>query len=271
MSNENNVQLTEAEEQIVNKLVGIENLFVILSKRTAMPFVVCDPETFDDQVLVFEKPEDVNNTLKRLSEEKNPVDVGVIAQKDRLNFFANMCTMGVNCIVLNGYTENEEKIQLERMVRTPKGRTPDGQPWIENSALHLTAIYFMQAVARSTTKEQTQELMEMREEIVAHYSKGNYIVLLNDKGQLPIMRYPNGDAYQPIFTDLFEASKFRVEGTAKKAAVFAAKIPALLSPEAKGVVVNPNGVGLQLPIIRQAPPQPQQAPAKTADQQPREN
>ena len=261
MSNEKNIPLTEAEAETIKKLVGVENLFVVLSKRTALPFVECDPETFDDQILVFDTPEYVQNTLNRLGEEKNPIDVGLITQKDRLNFFATLCTMGVNCVVLNSHSEKEERIQLERMVKTPKGMTPDGQPWIENPALHLTAIYFMQAVARNVNKEETQELTDLREEIVAHYSQGNFIVLFNEKGQLPILRFPNGEAYQPIFTDLFEASKFKIEGQPRRGAIFAAKIPGILSPEAKGVVVNPNGVGLQLPILRQVPPMPQGAPA----------
>ncbi len=271
MSNENNVQMTEAEKSLVEKLLGEENIFLILSRRTMRPFVVCDSETFDDEVLLYTKPEYVHEVLKRLTEENNPVDVGVIVQNERLNFFANMCTMGVNCIVLNHGTEEEGRIQLDRLVRTPKGKTPDGQPWIENPELHLTAAYFMQMVARCAGKEMseeaTKELSEMREEIIAHYSNGNFIIYFNDKGQLPIMRFPNGDAYQPVFTDLFEASKFKIEGEPKKAAVVAAKIPALLAPEAKGVIVNPTGVGLQLPIIRQAL-KPQQNPAPTENPNP---
>ncbi len=260
MSNENNIQLTEAEAALVKKLVGVENLFVILSTRTAVPFAVCDPETFDDQILVFEKPECVHKALEQLRVDNNPIDVAVIPQKDRLNFFANVCTMGVNCVVFDAYNETEEKIQLDRFVRTPKGMTPNGLPWVENPSLYLTAIYFMQSVARNTKKEETPELTEMREEIVAHYSKGNFIILFNEKNQLPIMRFPNGDAYHPIFTDLFEATKFKTDQPCQIGAIPAVKIPGILAPEAKGVVVNPNTVCLQLPVIRKVVPRPQQAP-----------
>ncbi len=263
MSNENNVQLTEAEAQTLNRLIGTEKLFAIISKRTMLPFVECDAETFDDEVLVFEKPEFVQKALIRLSEAKNPLDVALITQKDRLNFFANLCTMGVNCVVLDAGAEDEGRIQLDRLVKAPKGMTPDGQPWVDNPALHLTAIYFMQAIARNVNKEMTQELADLREEMIAHYSTGNFVVMLNEQKQLPIMKFPNGDAYHPIFTDLFEASKFKVEGAVMRAIVPSPSIPNILSPEAKGVIVNPSGVGLQLPIIRQAQnPAPQQAPAE---------
>lgn len=281
--NENNIPVNEAEAALIKKLVGVENLFVLVSLRTKLPFAVCDSETFDDEILVFDKPEYVHPVLTRLKEEGNPIDVGVISQKDRLNFFASLCTMGVNCIVFNGYSDVEERVQLDRVVRTPKGKTPDGQPWIENPALYLTGVYFMQAVARNVKKEETSELTEMREEIVAHYSNGNFLIVFNEHGQLPIMKFPNGDAYQPIFTDMFEAAKFKSDQPFKLGAVSAVKIPGLLAQEAKGIVVNPATICLQLPIIRQAPKvqprpaapaqpqeagQPQSAPVQEAPQRP---
>lgn len=267
MNNETKAPLTAEEAEFVKKMIGVENLFVILSTRTALPFVMCDPETFDDQVLVFDKPENVHKALEALKGENNPIDVAVIHQKDRLNFFASLCTMGVNCVVFDAYSEAEERMQLDRMVKTPKGTTPDGMPWIENPALFLTSMYFMQEIARNVKKEETPELTEMREEIVAHYSNANFIIIFNEKGQLPIMRFQNGDAYQPVFTDMFEATKFKVDQPFKIGVVQAAKIPGLLSAEAKGIVINPRSVCLQLPIIRKAP-QPQQAPAQNPAEAP---
>ena len=263
MDRENIGPLTE-KENIVKALIETENLFVIISKRTAIPFVECDKTTFDDQVLVFDKPEYVHNVLKRLYEEKQPVDAAVIARKERINFFASLCTMGVNCVLFNGYSEAEQRIQLDDIIRAPKGIMPDGQPWIENGAFHLTAIYFLQEIAKNPTEEAAPTIEALKEELLAHYSKGNFIIKLNDKGQLPIIKYPNGDSYQPIFTDIFEASKFNVEGTANIGAILAEKIPNVLSPNAKGVVVNPAGIGLQLPILRPTMQQPQPRPVQPA-------
>ncbi|MBQ7795194.1 MAG: SseB family protein [Lachnospiraceae bacterium] len=256
MSDENKVLVTEEEAALTKRLVEAETLYFVLSLRTKLPLVVCDQETFDDEVLVYENVEELQKLMNDYQEEYKQVDIAVVARKDRLNFFANLCTMGVNCILVNAKTGKEERIQLDRIVRTPKGTTPDGQPWIENTALHLTAIYFMQEVAKNVTGEETPVLTEMREEIVAHYSQGNYIIIFNEKGQLPIIKFPSGDSYQPIFTDMFEASKFRSDQPVKMGAVFPAKIPGLLAQEAKGIVINPGGVCLQLPIIRQNPQQP---------------
>ena len=264
MNNENNTPLTAEENEFVKKAITVENLFVILSTRTALPFVICDPKTFDDQVLIFDKPECVHKALEALKGENNPIDVAVVSQKDRLNFFASLCTMGVNCVVFDAYSETEERMQLNRMVKTPKGMTPDGMPWIDNPSLFLTMMYFMQAVARNVKKEETPELAELREEIIGHYSNANFIVMFNEKGQLPTMRFPNGDVYQPLFTDLFEATKFKTDQPCRLGLIAAAKVPGILAAESKGIVINPKSVCLQLPIIRTAPQQ--QAPAQTVDQ-----
>ena len=87
------------ETQVIERIVKTENLFVIISKRTAIPFVECDKNTFDDQVLVFDKPEYVHNVLKRLYEEKQPVDAAVISLKERINFFASLCTSRSSSLV----------------------------------------------------------------------------------------------------------------------------------------------------------------------------
>ena len=69
---------------------------------------------------------------------------------------------------------------------------------------------------------------------------------------MPLLKHPSGDTYQPIFTDPIEFGKFNREKKFKAAIVEATKIPDVLVKEAKGVVVNPTGVNLQLPIKKRA-------------------
>ena len=47
---------------------------------------------------------------------------------------------------------------------------------LENPALQLTAIYFMQEMRRQEKPQPTEELKELQEELLAHYSKGSFIV-----------------------------------------------------------------------------------------------
>lgn len=261
---ENNVQGNKAEEEMIKKLFGTENLIVLISLRTKQPFVVCDNDTLDDQILVFDKPEYAHTALTRHREEGNPVEVAVIAQKDRMNFYASLCTLGVNCVVFNAYSEVEERFQLSDFIGAPK-TMPNGQPWIDNPSLYLTAAYFMQAIARNKTKEETAELTELREEIVGHYANSTFIILFNEKGQLPALRFENGDSYHPIFTDMFEAVKFKADQKVSMGAIPSVKIPTILAQEVKGVVINPNTVCLQLPIIRK-PLDPSKVPGMPTEE-----
>ena len=70
-----------------------------------------------------------------------------------------------------------------------------------------------------------------------------------------MLKQKNGDAYQPIFTDILEFRKFNKEDQFKTMAIEAKNVPKMLVNEAKGVVINPYGVNLQIPIVRPEEPQ----------------
>jgi hypothetical protein len=72
---------------------------------------------------------------------------------------------------------------------------------------------------------------------------------------MPMLKQKNGDAYQPIFTDILEFRKFNKEDQFKTMAIEAKNVPKMLVNEAKGVVINPYGVNLQIPIVRPEEPQ----------------
>ena len=116
---------------------------MIVSACTKLPYVVCAPETFDDEVLVFFKPEEAEARAKSLAAEKIPVSVVKLENKQLLLFYTNLYTMGVNAISLED-SGKEELIQLEDFVRR-RGDEPgeEGKVWVENPALHLTALYYM--------------------------------------------------------------------------------------------------------------------------------
>lgn len=227
-----------------------EKLFVLLSPCTRLPFVQCDPETFDDQIFIYENEEDLKREGQRFLKEKQPVHPAKIENKQFLSFYATLYTMGVNCIVLNGFTDKEYRMQLADLVKRPGTDMPDGRPWVENTALHLTALYFMQELRREKREALTEELQEMQNEILANFKKGTYLMVFKEGNQVPLLKLPNGDAYQPLFTDIFELQKFGREKDLRVTAISAEKVVAVLSEEAKGVIINPMGVNLQLPIVR---------------------
>ncbi|MFR8016377.1 MAG: SseB family protein [Clostridiaceae bacterium] len=152
--------------------------------------------------------------------------------------------MGVNCLMVDQYMESECRIQLPELVSRPGQNKPDApedekKTWIENPSLHLTALYFMQELRKQKYETMPDELKEMQEEILADFTRGTYITAFQEGAGVPLLKQKNGDAYQPIFTDIIEFGKFNSKNQFKAIAVTADKIPSILVKEAKGVVVNP--------------------------------
>ena len=222
---------TEMKQTLVN-LRNLEEIYVIMSGVTKMPFVLCDEETFDDEVLVYYQEESAK-------------------EKARLGFFTNLYTMGVNALAVNVGTEEEIRIQLEHLVvRKNKEELPEGKKLIENPELHLTAMYLMQEMHRSIGPEMPENVKELQEEMMAHYKKGTFIVGVQEDNQVPLLRQPDGSLYQPIFTDMIEFTRFAQGKKMKTAAIPADKIPEILIPDAKGVAINPFGVNVRLDITK---------------------
>ena len=60
------------KQQVLNQLRNAKEIYVIMSLCTKMPYVVCDKETFDDEVMIYFNEEDIRREGKRLIEEKIP-------------------------------------------------------------------------------------------------------------------------------------------------------------------------------------------------------
>lgn len=231
-------------------LVTAKELYVLMSVCTKVPFVMCDPETYDDEVFVYEKEEDIKREGKRFIDQKIPLQIAKVENKQLLGFYTNLCTMGINCVVLNGFMSTECKVELDEIIKRPQNNAEKGQIWIENPNFHLTAIYLMQEVRRQKVEKMTDEIKELQEEILAHYKKGTYIAVVDENNGIPLLKLPNGDTFQPVFTDIFELRKFNRDKKYKPVPVRAEKVTDILAADAKGIVVNPLGVNLLMPIQR---------------------
>ena len=225
---------TEMKQALVN-LRNLEEIYVIMSGVTKMPFVLCDEETFDDEVLVYYQEESAKEKAKTLAEDRYHVGIAKIEKNARLGFFTNLYTMGVNALAVNVGTEEEIRVQLEHLVvRKNKEELPDGKKLIENPELHLTAMYLMQEMHRNIGPEMPENVKELQEEMMAHYKKGTFIVGVQEDNQVPLLRQPDGSLYQPIFTDMIEFTRFAQGKKMKTAAIPADKIPEILIPDAEG-------------------------------------
>ena len=146
---ENKVIVSTEMKQVLVNLRNLEEIYVIMSGVTKMPFVLCDEETFDDEVLVYYQEESAKEKAKTLAEDRYHVGIAKIEKNIRLGFFTNLYTMGVNALAVNVGTEEEIRVQLEHLVvRKNKEELPEGKKLIENPELHLTAMYLMQEMQR---------------------------------------------------------------------------------------------------------------------------
>lgn len=250
MDNESKKGKPGEKEGLIARLKEAGELFVLMSPLTKSPYVVCDPETFDDQAIVFFRQEAGEEEAKQLAGLKIPAAVMRLQNKQLLYFYTGLYTMGVNALLVKE-GKNERLIQLRDFVGRREPKQEPGETWVENPSLHLTALYYAQEARRKPELEAEGGFMELREEIETHFRKGSFILAIQKEGKgIPLVRLKNGQVYQAAFTDILEFRKFDREAGLQPVIVPAAGISQALSKDAVGIILNPMGVNLPLAINR---------------------
>lgn len=251
MKEENNTKNNPQRQEVLAHLRNAKELFVIISLHTKMPFVFCAPETFDDEVLLYKTEKEAQKGGKLLLAQKDPVNIAKLENRHLLSFYSNLFTMGVNALAVNKGLEDEIHLQLGELVKRPDmDNLPDGKKWVENPQFHLTALYFMQQMRKDPKQQMTEEMKEMQEELLVDLQRGKFLVAVEPDKGLPVLKQKDGSVFQPIFTDPDEFRKFNRQNKYRTAVIEYAKIPDILAPEAKGVIVNPVGVNVPFNIAR---------------------
>mgnify|MGYP005767825825 CR=1 FL=1 len=255
------MEQTSKKLEMLGRLRNNEEVFILFSKCTNMPYVYCDPESYNDLVYIYEKETEAQSRAKELTEEKKqPVQVVKLKKEQFLSFYSSLYLMGANALMVNAGAQEEMEIQLEELVRRPDySNLPKDKVKVENPQLHLTALYFMQTLRRGEKPEITQELKELEEEMLVNLRKGTYVVPVQEDKKVPLMKMKNGDSYQPIFTDVMEFNKFNVKKNFRGAVVPFANLHKILIEQSKGFVINP--LGFHLVVVREqvTPIQPKTA------------
>ncbi len=251
---------------VIKKIQSLEQAFVLFAASTRLPYVECDPETFDDQAYIFVDEESAKKAGMEYVQKQMPVGVVKYEKQQLLSFWMSLHMMGVNMLVFHDGM-GSFKLPLNQVIKTdPKLEEPNEVPMI-NAALQLTTIYFMQEVRRPNQKkddlERVRKLQALEEEMMADLVRSRFILPLdvsNVQGELdpahpdpnlkvPFVKTPNGDIFQPIFSDAWEFQKFNQNSQQMKfrmaAIPFKGLVPSLM-PQAKGYVMNPSGVNLIL-------------------------
>ena len=161
--------------ETINKIQTAEVLYTLMCTSTRAPFVKCNEDTFDDEVYVFYNEDKAEKEKEKFVEQKYPIQVLKFDKKARLGFLGSLFRLGVNAIVVNKNTDAEITIQLEELIKRNEKMTKQGQVIVENPALLLTALYFMQEFRKGASVGMTEEQKSLYEEMIAHFQKGKLL------------------------------------------------------------------------------------------------
>lgn len=234
----------------MRKIRTCEKIYAVMSLCTHMPFVYCNPKTYDDEVFIYFDKDEANQGARWILEGKNPIQLAKVDKKNRLAFFTSLLPMGVNAVSVDKGLSKETGFQLDQLIRRQETeQMPEGQIRIENPELHLTSLYFAQELRKKADPdgELSEELRELNEELTAHFCRGKYIIAVEEGKGIPLLQ-KRGEQYQPVFTDIREFQKFNQEKKYGAAVLEYEKIKEILAPETKGVAVNPFGVNILLKV-----------------------
>lgn len=254
---------TEKSKIVVQTLRETEILCTLISDSTRLPYVECDPDTCDDEILVFDSEEKAKEAAEALKESGYPVRVMNIPVKHRLGFFSNLFSMGVNAVLFQEGAETKVRLDLDKLITRPqlpgysveigeqlrKGEHPQFR--VENPAFHLTAIYFTQKARSREADRLEEEIKELQEEMMIHYREGYYLTAQAEDGGIPLIQIKDSGSLQPIFTDMQEFAKFQRANAGKKLRIAVASEAEFLKhvpKKATGIVVNPFGISLVLRV-----------------------
>ncbi len=244
------VTMPAGKVELLKRLTNAESeFFVLMSACTKLPYIVCDEETYDDEVLVFFEESDARAAFERLMGEHIPVNVSKLTTKQMLFFFTSLFTMGVNALLIH-YNGEKTIIQLTEIVKKKdKNQMPEGANWVENPELHLCALYLAQTLRAPMKENITDKVKEMQEELSAFFRQGKFIFGLLQEGKgTPLVKLKDGRVYQPVFTDVLEFQRFNKENKFRPVVVDGANLQKVLPKEANGIILNMMSVALPLMI-----------------------
>lgn len=246
---------------LIRSIQKKESFIVAYCAYTNMPLVVCDPETYNDQVYMFDTEALLQEFAKPYIEKKILLRGVKYENKNFLTFFSMLFSIGINELVF--VSENgRELIELEELVRRPDySSLPKEKQPVSNPELQLTGLYFMQEASRPVPNEQKEGMVDLEEELSANLLKAKYIVaiellegpesdvekLKNRKYRLPILKNKNEEILQPLFTDPIEFSKFNRQQKLKALAMPFSGLKKVLIKESKGFLLNPGGFHIVMP------------------------
>ena len=216
------------------------------------PYVTCDEESFNDQAWVFSTEEGIKEFGKKKLEDKILLMGMKYEKKYFPRFYGTLYAIGVNTVI---WADGEDRTEVDLTDIAKQADLSKLEPAkrpLFNSTLQLSGIYFMQELRRPVKKEERKNMRELEEELIANLLKSDFLIAMDKdpedphKVNIPFLKNKEGDVLQPAFSDIMEFEKFAKGKKLRAARVPFAKLPDVLIPQAKAMVVNPMGINLIL-------------------------
>ena len=248
---------------IAKRIRNKKSMIVAYCAFTNMPFVVCDPVSFNDQVWIFDNEALLQEFAKNYTSKKILLRGVQYQNKDFLRFFSSLFSLDVNELVFVEGNDIKTYIELDKLVQKPdfSSRPIKARP-VTNPSLALTGLYFMQEAARPVPNEEKEDLKELEEELASNMVKAKYLLAIellpgpesdeekvkNKKLRHPVLKTKNNEVLQPIFTDPEEFQKYaRGNKNLRPVVVPFALLEKMLVKEAKAFILNPMGFHILMP------------------------
>ena len=99
------------EQEAIKELQTRDEIFVAYSQATKLPYVICDEESFNDQVWVFATEEEIKAFGKKKLEDKILLMGMKYEKKDYPRFYGTLYAIGVNSVV---WVDGENQIPVSQ-------------------------------------------------------------------------------------------------------------------------------------------------------------
>ncbi len=253
--------MTVDNQFVLRKIQALEKAYVLFSAATKHPFVVCDQETYDDQMLLFASEEELQAKVKEYADQGYPVHGATAPQEGLPRFLSECFYLGVNQLIFceNGKTFS---VGLDKIVRRPdfSELQPEKRPLL-NSSLQLSSLYFIQELSRRIPAEDKdqEKLRELEEELAANIAKARFLVPIKTEVplktgeklepgnfKLAMVNTKEGEQMLPVFADVKEYVLFNKENKFQGILMTIDNLRQLIKDPCKGLVLNPNTIALRL-------------------------
>lgn len=249
------------DQEFVTNLTHAENIYAIFCNYTHMPYVECDEETYSDMAYLFTDEEQAKEFVQTHNKGKQSLIAVKVDQNSAKHFLASLIADGFDLVNIHENVDGKEEtcnLPIEKLV-TRTLREGVKKP-IENPALQLSMMYFLQQIQIAQTDEEKEESKSREEEMMANIARAVYLVPffeIEDESEenadgsrnISLMHLKNeaGETFIPLFTDLDEFLKIRPkEGTNNFLPMSFQKIREIKRDETVSFVINPGSVHLQL-------------------------